>query len=321
MKKRVGTAAAGIVKRNAIMIILLVMMAFFQIRNPNFLSMSNVITIFRQGACTGILAVGLGIVLVVGGIDLSIGALVSMTSVILGCLTVEQGWPVWAASLLCIVLTTALGLLSGTSIFLTSMPPLIATLGMSNIVQGIAYLAHGGLPVYGIPDSIRELGQGAIGIIPKSVIVWFIMLALGWFLLEKTKLGRNIYAVGSNEEAARLSGIHTFQIKTFCYSICGFFAGIAGVVMTGRLNSGQTTAGGTLYIDALTACVIGGISMSGGEGKLPKTIIGVVIMTALSNGMIAIGLNSYVQLAVKGSLMIAAVGFDSYQRLKKTGKA
>ena len=98
MKKRVGTAAAGIVKRNAIMIILLVMMAFFQIRNPNFLSMSNVITIFRQGACTGILAVGLGIVLVVGGIDLSIGALVSMTSVILGCLTVEQGWPVWAAS-------------------------------------------------------------------------------------------------------------------------------------------------------------------------------------------------------------------------------
>ncbi len=317
MKKSFGASVGSFAKRNVILIILFLMIIFFQFRNPNFLSIDNIITILRQSACTGILAVGLGIVLIVGGIDLSVGAQVTLTTILLSMLTVEQGWPIWAAALICIAVATAIGFVSGTSIFLTAMPPLIATLGMSNIIQGAAYLAHDGLPVYGIPEFIRLLGQGSLWIIPIPVLIWMAVLALGWFLLAKTKVGRNIFAVGSNEEAARLSGINTFRIKVFCYSICGLFAGVSGIVMTGRLNSGQTNAGGTLYIDALSACVIGGISMSGGEGKLPGTIIGIVIMTALANGMIAIGLNSYVQLALKGLIMMAVVGFDTYQRIKK----
>lgn len=318
MKKGKGSVITDFIKKNIVLIILVIMMICFQFFNKNFLSLNNIVTIIRQGACTGILAVGLGVVLIVGGIDLSIAAMVSMLSVILGVLTVENGWPVFPAILLCVALTTFIGFISGTAIFATNMPPLIATLGMQNIVQGIAYLANDGLPVYGIPEFIRSLGQDSLGIIPKPVIVWLIVLLAGWFMLEKTKLGRSIYAVGSNEEAARLSGINTFMIKVFSYSACGFFAGISGVVMTGRLNSGQTLAGGTLYIDALTACVIGGVSMNGGEGRIPGTIIGVVIMTALANGMIAIGLNSYVQLAVKGLVMMMAVGFDSYQRKQKS---
>jgi len=312
-----GTKLGGFAKQNMILIILCLMIAFFQFYNSNFLSVNNLITIVRQGAVTGILAVGLGITLIVGGIDLSIGAQVAMTGVVFGVLTVNNNWPVLPATLLCLIVTTVVGLISGTLIFLTRMPPLIATLGMQNIVQGMAYLANNGLPVRGIPDVIRRLGQGSVWIIPNPVIVWMLVLGAGWFLLSKTKIGRNIFAVGSNEEAARLSGINTFHIKVFCYSICGLFAGISGIVMTGRLNSAQTTAGATSFIDALAACVIGGISMSGGEGKLPGIIVGIVIMTALANGMIAIGLNSYVQLAMRGLVMIAVVGFDTYQRVKK----
>jgi len=317
MKSKSGTVLTNFAKKNVILIVLILMIVFFQIRNPNFLSTSNIITIIRQGACTGILAVGLGIVLIVGGIDLSVSSMVTMTSIVFSSLMVDHGWSILASALLCIVMSITIGFLSGSAIFLTSMPPLIATLGMQNILQGAAYLAHGGLPVNGIPDAVRQLGQGSIWIIPNPVIVWAIVMLAGWFLLAKTKIGRNIFAVGSNEEAARLSGINTFRTKVFCYSICGFFAGICGFVMTGRLNSGQTNAGGTLFMDALAACVIGGISMSGGEGRLPTTVFGVVILTALASGMIAVGLNSYVQLGIKGLLMMVVVGFDSYQRIRK----
>jgi len=316
MKRNVGNYIINFIKQNIILIILIIMIIFFQFKNPSFLTLNNIITILRQGACTGILAVGLAIVLIVGGIDLSIGAQVTITGIVLGVLTVVKNWPVWPTVLLCILMTTIIGFLNGASIFVTNMPPLIATLGMMNIIQGLAYLANGGLPVYNIPTSIRTLGQGSVWIIPNPVIVWAIILVIGWFVMEKTKLGRRIFAVGSNEEAARLSGINTFRVKTIAYIICGLFAGISGIVMTGRLNSAQTNAGGTLYIEALTACVIGGISMSGGEGKISGIIVGVVIMSALASGMIAIGLNSYVQLAVKGLLMMAAVGFDSYQRYR-----
>lgn len=316
MKNNLDNFLVKFIKQNIILIILIIMIIFFQFKNPNFLTLNNIITILRQGACTGILAIGLGIVLIVGGIDLSIGSQVTLTGIVLGVLTVEKGWSVHTTIFLCIIMTVIIGFLNGTTIFVTKMPPLITTLGMMNIIQGIAYLVNGGLPVYNIPSSIRKFGQGSVWIIPIPVIVWAIVLLVGWFLMEKTKVGRCIFAVGSNEEAARLSGINTFYIKVISYIICGLFAGISGIVMTGRLNSAQTNAGATIYIEALTACVIGGISMSGGEGKIPGVIVGVVIMSALASGMIAIGLNSYVQLAVKGFLMMAAVGFDSYQRLK-----
>lgn len=307
----------NVMTQNAVLVCLILLIIFFTLKNPAFASKANVITVLRQGAITGILAVGLAHVLIIGGIDLSIGAMISLTSVLGGLLMVTHGWPVWLASLLCIVMITAVGFVAGSIIHFTSMPPLIATLGVMNVLQGMAYLTNNGMPIYNIPPLLRAIGQQSIFGIPNPVLVWIVALLLGWFTLMKTKLGRNIFAVGSNEEAARLSGISTFWTRTAAYAICGFYGGVAGVVMTGRLNSGQTNAGGNLFMDALTACVIGGISMSGGEGKVPGIIIGVVIMSALANGMVAIGLNSYWQIACKGLLMLFAVGFDSYQRIKK----
>lgn len=309
--------AKALLAQNMVLVCLILLIIFFTFKNPAFVSKANIITILRQGACTGILAVGLAHVLIIGGIDLSIGAMISLTSVLGGALMVTHGWPVWLASLLCIVLITAVGFAAGSIIHFTCMPPLIATLGVQNVLQGMAFLTNNGMPIYNIPPLLRVIGQQSTFGIPNPVIVWAFSLLLGWFTLMKTKLGRNIFAIGSNEEAARLSGISTFWVRTAAYAICGFYGGVAGVVMTGRLNSGQTNAGGNLFMDALTACVIGGISMSGGEGKVPGIIIGIVIMSALANGMVAIGLNSYWQIACKGLLMLFAVGFDSYQRIRK----
>ncbi|WP_418704129.1 ABC transporter permease, partial [Anaerotruncus massiliensis (ex Liu et al. 2021)] len=296
-KKTISTTFKRFLRHNAVLLCLALLIVYFSIRRPAFIAPDNIMTIIRQGACTGILAVGLAHVLIIGGIDLSIGAMVSLTSVIAGVFMVNHGWPVWLSSVLCILLTCLLGLISGTAIHLTFMPPLIATLGVMNIVQGLAYLANNGMPIYNIPESLRRVGQESLFGIPNPVIVWAIVLLIGWFTLMKTKLGRRIFAVGSNEEAARLSGINTYRVRAAAYGLCGAYAGIAGIVMTGRLNSGQTNAGGTLYIDALTACVVGGISMSGGEGRVPGIIVGIIIMAALSNGMVAVGLNSYWQLA------------------------
>lgn len=304
-------------RQNVVLLCLALLIVFFSFKNPAFLSYDNIITVLRQGACTGILAVGLAHVLFIGGIDLSIGNVVSFISVLLGVLTVERGMPVGTAVLICVAAATAVGTFAGFIIHTTRMPPLIGTLAIMNVAQGLAYITNDGMPIYEIPEIIRYIGQEAVLGIPIPVIIWVVTLIISGFTLVKTKFGRSIFAVGSNEEAARLSGINTFFVRVVTYAICGLYAGIGGIVMTGRLNSAQTNAGQNLYIDALTACVVGGISLSGGEGKVSGIIIGVIIMAALANGMVAIGLNSYWQLICKGMLMLLAVGFDSYQSTKK----
>lgn len=308
-------------KEGVVFICLILLVVIFSLANSNFLSSTSIITILRQASITGILSVGLTHIMLVGGIDLSLAAMISFTGVFCGVLTVNMDVPVLWAILLCLAATSLMGLFSGTVIHYTKMPPLIATMAMMNIVQGLTYIVNDGLPVYGIPDSLRTIGQGMLFYIPISVIIWAVCCLIGLFFLVKTKLGRNIYAVGSNEDAARLSGIHVYKVKALAYTLCGLYAGIAGIVMIGRLNSGQTTAGGTLYLDSLTACVVGGISTAGGEGRVTGIIVGVLIMAILANGMVSIGMGAYWQLVCKGLLMMFAVGFDSLQRSKQANKA
>lgn len=165
-KKTISTTFKRFLRHNAVLLCLALLIVYFSIRRPAFIAPDNIMTIIRQGACTGILAVGLAHVLIIGGIDLSIGAMVSLTSVIAGVFMVNHGWPVWLSSVLCILLTCLLGLISGTAIHLTFMPPLIATLGVMNIVQGLAYLANNGMPIYNIPESLRRVGQSRFSASP-----------------------------------------------------------------------------------------------------------------------------------------------------------
>lgn len=297
-----------------VVVILLALILLFSLLSPNFLKPSNLFTILRQTAMVGILSVGGAIIMISGGIDLSIGVQMGFSGIIAALLMVNSGVTPVLACLAGFLATTFLGFVNGLIITSTNMPPLIATLGMMNIVKGINYIITSGLPVYGIPKSVTVLGQGYVGPIPVPVIVMIVIFLLGGFILKKTYFGRYIYAVGSNDEAARLTGLHTKATRLLAYMIGGACAGIAGLVLMARVNSAQPMSGWGTEMDVITACVVGGISLSGGEGNMLGVVTGVLIMGVLSNGMAVLGMSEYHQLVVKGVVLILAVGFDCVQR-------
>lgn len=302
-------------QRGVVLIVLIGMVIFFSASNPGFIEISNIITILRQASVVGVMSVGLTFVLLTGGIDLSTAAVVSFTGILCGVLTVNMGIPTVLACVISIMMCMIIGMINGIVIHLTHMEPLIATMGMMNVVKGITYVLNGGMPVYNIPETIRNIGQGVWFGIPIPIFVWAAVVAFAMFVLKKTQLGRKIYAIGANAEAARLSGINSFRIRVFAYASCSLLVSVAGIVLMGRLNSGQVQAGGTLDMDTLTACVVGGVSTSGGSGKVEGTLLGVLVMAVLANGMGVIGVDSYWQLCFKGLLMLMAVGTDCVQRM------
>jgi ribose transport system permease protein len=198
------------------------------------------------------------------------------------------------------------------------MPALIATFATQTIFKGLAYIISGGTPINGFTVDFKIIGQGYIGPIPVPVIIMVICFALGSFILNKTYFGRYFYAVGGNEEAAKLSGIRVGRVKYLVYSLSGLFAGLAGIVMLSRTNSAQATAGDGYEFDVITCVVLGGVSVTGGYGKLSNVVAGVLIIGALTNGMVLMNVSSYVQLVVKGLVLAFAVGFDCIQKKRQT---
>ncbi len=187
---------------------------------------------------------------------------------------------------------------------------------MMIIIEGIAFLISKGLPIYGFPDSFAVIGQGYIGPIPIPVVIMIAVLALGAFILNKTFFGRYFYAVGGNEEAAKLSGIKVKNVKYLVCSLSGFFAGVAGIVILSRTNSATVTSGKMLELEILTACVLGGISVTGGVGRISNVIAGVLILGVLSNGMVLMNVTEFTQMVIKGSVLLIAVAFDCLQNRK-----
>ncbi len=177
-----------------------------------------------------------------------------------------------------------------------------------NVMSGIAFILSNGMAVYGFPDGFRILGQGYLWMIPIPVIIMVVMFLLGGFILNKTTFGRYVYAIGGNEEAAKLSGVNVHNVKLLVYTLCGFFAGIAGLIMLSRLGSGQPTSGMGFEFQVITAVILGGTSVSGGEGKISRVVIGVLIMGVLSNGLLLLNVNTYAQLVINGLVLLVAVG-------------
>ena len=202
-------------------------------------------------------------------------------------------------------------------ILVTGMPAMICTLAMQQVLQGITYMITGAAPVYGMPDSVKVLGQGYLWIIPVPVIIMVVCFAIGGFIMKRTYVGRYFYAVGSNPEATRLSGLSVKKIQLLSYLINGFFCGIAGIVMMSRIFSGQPKAGVGFEMDVITACVIGGVAFSGGKGTISGLVEGVLIMGVLSNGLGVKGVDSYTQLVFKGVVLILVVGIDCYQAIAR----
>ncbi|WP_208107525.1 ABC transporter permease [Halanaerobium saccharolyticum] len=302
------------VRKYGIYIALIVLIIFFSLNSNAFLNPGNLINIARQSSMLGIAAVGMAFVLLLGGIDLSIGSQISLVNIIGAWLMAKAGMNPIFAILISLTVSTSIGFMNGWIIANIKMPPLIVTLASLTILEGLAFIISGGVPIFGFPESFSVIGQGYVGFVPVPVIIMIVIMAIGAFILNKTYFGRYFYAVGGNEEASELSGINVKRVKYLVYTLSGLFAGIAGIVMLSRTNSGQAIAGKGFELDVLTAVVLGGVSITGGYGKIYNVVAGVLIMGVLSNGMVLMNIDSYYQLVIKGLVLMFAVGFDSYQR-------
>lgn len=300
-------------KKNMVLVLLFVLIAYFSFTTRNFFSGANMANLLRQVSVIGIMCSGFAMLMIAGGLDLSVSSIVSVT----GCVTammIVGGMPIWISFLLGIALSVVITALNAALILGTGMPPMICTLAMQQVLQGLVYMITGAAPIYGMPESVKVLGQGYVGVVPIPVIVMFICFLICGFILNKTYIGRYFYAVGSNAEAARLSGLSVKKIQMLSYLINGLFCGIAGVVMMSRLFSGQPKAGVGYEMDVITACVVGGIAFTGGKGNIVGLIEGVLVMGVLSNGLGVKGVDSYTQLVFKGVVLILVVGIDCFQQ-------
>jgi ribose transport system permease protein len=258
-------------------------------------------------------------VMLTGGIDLSVGSVIGVSAVAAAQAMLAGMNPV-LASIMTLGIGFTLGTLNGVFVNNLRIPPLVATLGAMTAWRGVAFIVTDGLPVFGFSETFRRLGQGYLWVVPIPVIITAAMFVIGHIVLSTTRFGRYIYGVGSNEEATRLSGVSVRGIKYAVYALSGTLSSLAGLVMLSRINSGQPRAGTGYEIDVVTAVVLGGVSISGGVGKIGLVVIGVLIMGVLSNGMIMINIDEYVQGTVKGLVLIASVGAESvvsYRRAKR----
>ena len=292
---------------------LILLIAVFACLTDRFLMPNNIFNILRQSSIVGIISVGMTFVMLTGGIDLSCGSIVGASCV--GAALLMTAAKPWHPVLACVVMVafgTILGVANAFFIAQLKVPPFIATLGTMTSVRGIAYIITGGLPVFGFNRSFTVIGQGYVGVVPIPVIIMVVVFAFGIIFLNKTRMGRHIYGVGGNEEAARLSGVNVKKIKYLVYGVSGFMSSLAGVVLLARVNSGQPNAGTGYEMDVITGVVLGGVSMSGGQGRLIMVVVGVLIMGILTNGMTMLTINEYVQQFIKGLVLIGAVALDSF---------
>lgn len=298
-------------------VILIIVLAFFSFSAPDsFLTSNNIFNMLRQVSMIGICSVGMTMVLLTAGIDISVGSVIALVGVVSALLIVNTGMPVALAIIIGILVGTGCGTVSGIMVARFQVPALIATLAMQTIARGFAFILTEGIPVYGLPEDIKFIGQGYMAGIPIPVIIMALVFLFGWWLLEKTRFGRYVYAIGGNEEVARLSGIDVKKGLLKVYALSGFFAGLAGVIMLSRINSGQPNTSEGFEMDVITGAVLGGVSVAGGEGKILNVIAGVLIMGVLSNGMTLLNLDTYWQWVVKGAVLLFAVAFDNMQRAR-----
>ncbi len=304
-----------LLKKYVIFFVLIGLMILFSILTPYFLTVQNITNIFVQQSYVIIAAVGLAFVMIGGGMDLSIGWQMSLVGVVTATLMKNVGLPVPIAVLIGCMLGVVLGLFNGFMAITLKVHPLIVTLGTLTAYQGLSYIAANQSVILNLPPSFKYLGQGYVfGFIPVGVILMLIVVGTGSFILNKTYFGRYVYANGSNEEAAHLAGINVRKTRLMIFALCGFFVALASMVLFARTGSAAPSTGPGTEFTCMTAAVLGGVSFKGGEGKMWGVVTGVLILGILSNGMQLIGMGTYAQFIVRGGVLLAAVGFDTYQK-------
>ena len=284
---------------------------------PHFLTISNLLNIAEQATIIAIVAAGMTFVIISGGIDLSVGSVLAFAGVVMASV-LHRGLPLPLALMVGLGAGLICGLMNGLLITIGRLPPFIATLGMMSVARGAALMFTEGRPISGFSENFRALATGEVLRVPTPVIIMIGVYVIAHFVLRRTKLGRYTYAIGGNEEAALLSGINVKLYKTMVYGLAGLLSGLAAILLTARLNSAQPIAGMSYELDAIAATVIGGTSLLGGEGTVVGTLIGALIMAVLRNGLNLLGVSSFIQQIVIGSVIIVAVLID--MALKRRGK-
>ena len=297
---------------------LIVIVIVFAIMSPHFLTLNNIVSILTAATVTGILALGTTFVIITGGIDLSIGTGMVLCGVMSGVFMTYWGLPLWAGIILTILFGGLIGFINGFNISILGLPPFIATLGMMMVAAGLALVISGTKPIY----FDEALGLGRImnatvipGMrVPLGGVIFIVVIFIAAIVLSRTLLGRRTFAIGSNEEATRLSGINTVKWKLIIYSFSGLFMGLAGLLATSRLNSAQPAGGAGLELEAIAAVIIGGTSLQGGKGSIIGTVIGAFIMATLTNGLRIISVPQEWQSVAVGVVVLIAVYLDMVRR-------
>ena len=306
------------IKSQAIWVVLVALVIVFTIANPRFISPNNLLTLLRQVSMYGIASIGMTFVILLGDIDLSTGTIISFVNIICAYMMVNMGIHPVIAILVSLVAATLIGVLNGFMVSTVGIPAIIATYATQTAFYGLALIICGGMPISGFSKGFAVIGQGYVGIVPIPVIIMIICFAIGSFILNKTYFGRYFYAVGGNVEAAKLSGIRVSRIKYLVFAISGFFAGLAGIVMLSRTASGNASSGADGFeFEVITCVVLGGVSVTGGVGRMSGVVAGTFIIGALKNGMVLMNVNSYVQKIVMGVVLALAVGLDCMQNKKR----
>ena len=293
------------------------MVGFFSFGSPFFMTFDNLMTVILQTSVIGILAIGVTFVIISAGIDLSLGAVLALAGMIIGK-AANAGLPVWLSVICGILVATIMGFMNGFLVAKATLPPFIATLGVMMVARGLTLVISQARPVYFlVAPSFRLISQGSLfGAVPYPILYLLVLALAASFVMRRLAIGRHIYGLGSNETAVKLSGVSVERVKLFTYSICGLLAGVAGVVLTARLNSAQPSAGMSYELDAISAAVIGGASLAGGEGTILGTIIGALIMGVLKNGLNLMNVSQFWQQVAMGIVVIGAVYLDIVRRRK-----
>lgn len=310
-------------QESSIIIVTLLYIIFVSCINPVFISSSNLFNILKNTGYSLITVVGMSLVLITGGLDLSVGAVLALGGIVTG-LACKSGLPVWLAILLALLTGVIVGLVNGLVIVKAGIPPLIVTLGTQYICRGLVSVITQGVPIYPLPDSLKAIDKIRVAGVPMVVIFAFLMVAIGYFLLTRTPFGRSVYALGGNEEAARISGINIQKTRVLVYVLTSVLAVLSGVFITSRLGSAEAAAGSGFEMTVICGAVIGGVSSFGGVGSILGAAIGAFFMEVLTNSLTLMKVSVYWQNVVVGVVLVLAVMLDQYKRrvmVKKSIKA
>ncbi len=304
----------GWIQRASGFLILVLVAISFSFLSGDFLTLSNISNVLLQTSIVGIVTIGMTMVMLMAGIDLSVGSVAALAGAVAAGLVSRTGWAVYPAMLTGLGIGAGLGLVNGALVVYGRLPPFVATLSMLGIARGLTLVYTEGKPIAGLPESFTFWGTGSVGSVPTPVIVWLIVLMAAYAAFRYTRFGLYVYAIGGNEETSRLAGIRINRIKITVYGLSGLLAALTGLLLTARLWSAQPQMGVGLELDAIAAAVLGGVSLFGGVGNVVGACIGALIVGMLGNGLNLQRVPSYYQQVIKGVVFILAVIVDIYTK-------